>query len=310
MKQNLRKKALVPAIAMVLASVIALSGVTYAWFTTGTTASVTGMDVNVKTANGIQVSLDASSWKSVITATDIKNAITGATAYANRVIQYPEGEIAPVSSAGNVVDGKMQMFGGEYNNAGNLRGWELADKNGTTECDYIAFDLFFKSTSEQPLTLKVGDDASFVKETLALGGVANTGVEKAVRVAFVPMGSVNGNDAAGARALKMASGKAVIWEPNSGTRADGVDAETGKLAYSGFTKAFEDVAESALGAEVEAVTSVDGTQEDFIQLANGITKIRVYIWLEGQDVDCINNISSGDFTVNLGFTVPEPVNEG
>ena len=306
MKQNLRKKALVPAIAMVLASVIALSGVTYAWFTTGTTASVTGMDVNVKTANGIQVSLDASSWKSVITATDIKNAITGATAYANRMIQYPEGEISPVSSAGNVSNGKLAMFGGEYNNAGNLRGWELTDKNGTTECDYIAFDLFFKSTSEQPLTLKVGDDASFVKETLALGGVENTGVEKAVRVAFIPMGSVNGNDAAGARGLKMESGKAIIWEPNSGSRAAGVDAETGKLAYNGFTKAFEDVAESALADEVEAVTSVDGTQEDMIMLANGITKVRVYIWLEGQDVDCVNNISSGDFTVNLGFTVPEP----
>ena len=41
------------------------------------------------------------------------------------------------------------------------------------------------------------------------------------------------------------------------------------------------------------------------ELEAGINKIRIYIWLEGQDADCINNISFGDFTTNLAFSVPE-----
>ena len=302
MKQNLRKKALVPAIAMVLASVIALTGVTYAWFTTGNTASVTGLDVNVQTANGIQISLDASKWKSVITADDLVEAIGKGTDYADRTIQIPGAEIAPVSTAGNVADGKLQMFFGEYDKSGNLRSVSEVEQNRTSGGNFVAFDLFFKSTMDQTLSLKLGDAASFVKGTTAMGGFDNVGTEKAVRVAFLDMGSAP--TPAQARALKDV--KSVhIWEPNSATRADGVDAETGKLAYKGFNSEFESIPETELSdAQVTSVTTFDADQ-DITNLTNGISKVRVYIWLEGQDVDCINNISFGDFTANLAFAVPE-----
>jgi hypothetical protein len=302
MKQNLRKKALVPAIAMVVASVIALSGVTYAWFTTGNTASVTGLDVNVQTANGIQVSLDASAWRSVITANDIKNAVSNAVAYSNRLIQFPEVEIAPVSSAGNVVDGKLEMFYGEYNKDGTLMSKSEVEQNRTTAGNFVAFDLFFKSSMDQTLTLNLGDATSFVKGTDALGGLATVGTEKAVRVAFLPMGSAQ--TAAAARALK-GNGEVLVWEPNADSRADGVEADGGKLAYKGFKAEFAGVAEDSLGEnEVKTVDTFNETK-DIVELKAGINKMRVYIWLEGQDVDCINNISFGDFTANLSFSVPE-----
>ena len=297
MKQNLRKKALVPAISMVLASVIALSGVTYAWFTTGNTASVTGLDVNVQTANGIQISLDANSWRSVITADDV----IATSGKDNVLIQYPLGEIAPVSSAGKVTDGKLEMFYGEYNKDGTLRSEQEVEQNRTSGGNFVAFDLYFKSSMDQTLTLNMGDEQSFVKGTAALGGSATVGTEKAVRVAFLPMGS--SSSPAGARALK-GDGKCLIWEPNASTRADGVEAESGKLAYKGFKTNFEGVLESALSDDEVAAVETFTTAQDF-ELENGINKIRVYIWLEGQDVDCINNISFGDFTTNLSFSVPE-----
>lgn len=305
MKTNLRKKALVPAIAMVLASVIALSGVTYAWFTTGTTATVSGLDVNVKAANGIQVSLDANSWKSVVNGEDIRTAITGATTYLDRVIQYPSTEIAPVSSAGNVVDGKLQMFLGEYNSAGNLDSTVATELNRNNAGDFISFDLFFKSSGDQALTLNVGSGMSFVKcINLAENGAdSNVGTDKAVRVAFIPMGTKSSE--AEARALTVASGTALIWEPNADTRATGVNAGTGELDYSGFKTTFQNVPEASLGSDqVEAVDTFT-TSTKIMDLKEGISKVRVYIWLEGQDVDCINNISFGDFSVNLDFSVPE-----
>ncbi|MBE6984551.1 MAG: hypothetical protein E7434_02840 [Ruminococcaceae bacterium] len=303
---KLRKKALLPAIAMVLASVIALSGVTYAWFTTGNTATVESLDVNVQTANGIQISLDASSWRSTIDAEDIKTAITSATAYTDRVIQFPEGEIAPVSSAGNVSDGRLQMFNGAYNNDGTLMSAAVSDINGTQNVNYVAFDLFFKSSMEQVLTLKLAD--SFVACTDALGGDINANTDSAVRVAFLNLGSAA--TPAAARALKGdANTTAQIWEPNSTKRADGTTGA--KLDYNGFNTAFAAIDEEALNdatvdgtAAVAAVSTFDETTE-LVTLSNGITKIRVYIWLEGQDVDCVNTISFGDFTTNLHFTVPE-----
>ena len=109
---------------------------------------------------------------------------------------------------------------------------------------------------------------------------------------------------AAARGLSVTGVKATIWEPNASARADGVEADGGKLDYSGFKTAFDGVAENELGdAQVEAVTTYN--ENLVFGLESGINKIRVYIWLEGQDVDCINNISFGDFSVNLAFTVPE-----
>lgn len=302
MKQNFRKKALVPAIAMVVASVIALSGVTYAWFTTGNTASVTGLDVNVQTANGIQISLDANKWKSVITADDLVEAIGSATAYADRCIQLPGGEIAPVSSAGIAADGKLQMFYGEYDKSGNLRSVSEVEENRTSGGNFVAFDLFFKSTMKQNLTLNLGDSASFVKGTASMGGFDNVGTEKAVRVAFLDMGSA----ATDAAARKLNDVKNVyIWEPNASTRADGVSADTGKLTYKGFKTEFESIPENELTDAQVATVETFVTDKVITELQSGISKIRVYIWLEGQDVDCINNISFGDFTANLAFSVPE-----
>ena len=148
MKQNLTKKAVVPALAMALASVLALSGVTYAWFTTGNTATVGSLDVNVMTANGIQVSVDAESWRSTLTATDITNAI----GKSGLTIQYPSEPVAPVSSAGNVVDGKLEMFYGEYKKDGTLLSQQEVEQNRTSGGNFVAFDLFFKSSSTQMLT--------------------------------------------------------------------------------------------------------------------------------------------------------------
>lgn len=300
MKQNLRKKALVPAIAMVLASVIALSGVTYAWFTTGNTASVTGLDVNVQAANGIQISLDAAAWRSILTADDLINTAGN----ANVAIQIPTNEIAPVSTAANVVDGKMEMFLGAYASNGTLTSIKEVETNGKSG-NYIAFDLYFKSSMAQTLSLDMGDDQSFVKcVDLVTGSASNVGTDKAVRVAFLDMGSAA--TPAAARALKDAE-TVKIWEPSATSRADGVEDEAGKLAYKGFNAEFSDIAESDLNTSgyVTDVTTYTEPSNFKFELEAGINKVRIYIWLEGQDVDCINNISFGDFTTNLAFSVPE-----
>ncbi|MBQ2445591.1 MAG: hypothetical protein II272_04030 [Oscillospiraceae bacterium] len=108
----------------------------------------------------------------------------------------------------------------------------------------------------------------------------------------------------------MASGKAIIWEPNSDSHVD--TSISGAVAYKGFTKAFTDVAEGALSAnEVEDVKPIYSAQLNdpnsvIINMNETYSKVRVYIWLEGQDIDCVNSISNGDFSVALQFGVNPP----
>lgn len=305
--KNMRKKALLPALSMVLASVIALSGVTYAWFTTSNTATVEAMDVNVQTANGIQISLDATKWRSTISGADILDAI-GKT-YTGSTNRYPKGEILPVSSAGTVKNGAIEIFEGGYTASGAL--WSTAAvEQETSDTNFIAFDLFIKSTAGeegQPLTLMIGEGNSEVKATDTFGGETDAGVENSVRVAFLPLG--NAKTATAAQGLKNGT-KAIIWEPNASKRADGAEGDAGKeYVTKGFNQAFEEADEENLGDKVSEVATIKSSQE-IVTLQNGINKVRVYIWLEGQDIDCINPASFGDFTTTLKFSVPAAEEEG
>ena len=43
-------------------------------------------------------------------------------------------------------------------------------------------------------------------------------------------------------------------------------------------------------------------------LSAGVTKVRVYMWVEGQDVDCEDNASGGTVSYNLSFSIDETGN--
>ena len=50
-------------------------------------------------------------------------------------------------------------------------------------------------------------------------------------------------------------------------------------------------------------TANNASTFEFMQLSPGVTKIRVYMWIEGQDIDCENTASGGNVQFNLGFTL-------
>ena len=61
--------------------------------------------------------------------------------------------------------------------------------------------------------------------------------------------------------------------------------------------------ENPTGKELDGTTTNDGS---FDIPANQYSKIRVYVWMEGQDPDCINYASLGaGMTLNLGFSKGE-----
>ena len=44
------------------------------------------------------------------------------------------------------------------------------------------------------------------------------------------------------------------------------------------------------------------SNKQVFSIQDGITKVRVYMWIEGQDVDCEDNASIGNFTFTLQLT--------
>ena len=135
------------------------------------------------------------------------------------------------------------------------------------------------------------------------------------------------------RALSLASGTADIWEPNYDVHSPlGIAAArdyyqvtttaTGGslIPYYGIKA---DIPESTIPMKqvttanpsdtyFAAITSKFTTLADnqaspqFMQVSAGVTKIRVYMWVEGQDVDCENGASGSSIKFDLGFTAVAP----
>ena len=334
---------------------IMLTTTTYAWFTSNKTVSVSDVQVNVASKNGIQISADGTNWKSIIQLSDL----TGAQAtYPAAVNQIPDtaNTIEPVSTGFNVdSNGRMEMFYGTIESseftgscssgdayttestctaAGGiwtpstegqyiLTATKETDTHGTTG-KYVAFDLFFRVDALTQVYLAA--EGSGVTAT-----GADTGIKNASRIAFVELGNTaSGSSLTTIQGLNAGVASNVYsWEPNydihtaSGvsnakdvydittTEAggelihySGVIAEVpkatnvllGKATQTDYSTLFKDVTPT-----YSTVYGWTGTQAIF-SLKAGITKMRIYMWVEGQDVDCENTASGGNIIYSLQIT--------
>ena len=322
-KENQRKKRRVfLAIIMILFVGVVLTTSTYAWFTANRTVTVDSIDVTVTTSEGLQISTDATNWKSVVTNSDITTA-----SWSGVINQLPQGTnlLSPVSTDGTVdSNGYMEMFKGTIEadpSTGNnlLTAVKSTETNGTAG-DFVAFDLFVQSTQAQ--TIYLTSNSSVV----ARG--TSTGIENAARVALIKEGSVAyGSAASAAQAIKGNQAK-FIWEPNYDVHTSAAIANasnnygatipaTGgsKVAYKGVTAAistgvalnstdsnyFADVNPATTGSLASGIPT--SAYLSIFNVDAGITKVRIYMWIEGQDYDCEDRASGGALTYSIQFSI-------
>lgn len=326
MKKNSKRKSnLKSSLLLLLLLAILLISSSYAWFTANQTVTVSSLQVNVQASNGLQISADGTTWKAVLANSDL----TGVTpTYSGNTNQIP-AELAPVSTVGKVTNGAMEMFFGtvKTNDAGTyvLEASQETDTRGTTG-HYIAFDLFLKVDATTPIYMTSNSKVAKVGET-------DLGLQNAARVAFVNEGTTAASSSIDTiQGLKLADGNALIWEPNYDTHtSNGVAAardtygitttQTGgsQLSYNGIKAAIPadagvtmiqttNPSTTYFGAVSPAYKTINGFTESqsFITLQPGVTKLRVYMWIEGQDVDCENGASGTDITFDLQFTATAP----
>lgn len=327
-KKSKKQRKLLLALLMLLLTFITLSTSTYGWFTANKTVTVSTINVNVAAANGLQISVDGLEWKSVITNEDIIGAVNTYPTAKNQLPSSSEN-LAPVSSAGLVDDnGLMQMFLGEvgsdaYGNY-NLTATKSTEVNGTTG-KFIAFDLFFQV--QQETTLYLTNNASIT----ALA-TANSGIQNAARVAFINEGNTPaGSDKNTIQDLKTANATSVIWEPNYDVHTDAAVAHA--LNTYGATTTKENAAildYYGIKSEITTAVALNETKDYFekvnpaitttaagisadayesiFKIQAGISKIRIYMWIEGQDVDCENMASGGSVNFNLQISSSSSAN--
>ena len=217
-KKKQKKNDLRSSILLLLLLLLLLISATYAWFTANQVVTISTLDVHIEAKNGLQISTDASTWKSIITNDDIK---TGA--YSGHANQVP-ADMEPVSTVGEIdsTTGYMKMYYGtvaadENDNGANkltatLEGTEAAGAVGK----YIAFDMFLRV--DAVTQLQMTDASSVVMKAES----TDKGIKQASRVAFC----VEGNKPAGTALTEITGLKGAvsfldggstvyIWEPNS-----------------------------------------------------------------------------------------------
>lgn len=322
-KRNKRKNNTRYSLLLLLLLLVFLIVSTYAWFTANQTVTISTLDVNVQTSNGLQISADAINWKTILQKEDI----TGATAtYATNTNQMPT-EMEPVSTAGVVTSGVMDMYSGEVDAHDNgvdytLVSNKLTDTRGT-DGTYIAFDIFLRVDQASQVYLTTASNVTYKQDA------TDKGLQNAARVAFIDEGNASiETEPTTIQALKNGT-SSIIWEPNYDvhTAAGVLNAKeiygittttTGgtQLSYDGIKAAIDigkgvtlKTANKTSFADLfETVTPTISTVKDFdaqqslLNLKAGITKVRIYMWVEGQDVDCENNASGTDISFNVQIT--------
>lgn len=320
-KETKRKGNLKYSILLLLLLAVLLVTSTYAWFTANTTVTVSELQVNVQAQNGLQISADAKNWKSILSNEDIINA-----AYAECINQVP-ASMEAISSAGTVTDGDLNMFYGKVNpdeSDGEYALTAEAEPVATkgTNGRYIAFDMYLKVDSDSDLKLTTASNVL---------SPTGKGLQNAGRVAFLVQGHTNtGEDATGLYDDKNGTDSELyIWEPNYDTHTAAaiqhalntygttIEATDEQQPYDGIKAA---IADPIKLVDTDATTNPDyfatvtpkistpttfAEDQAMFNLQAGVTKVRVYMWIEGQDLDCENNASGSDVQFNLQFTIAD-----
>ena len=347
MKDNKKKKQkkLRSLILLLFITIIMFGTSTYAWFTANQTVTISSLDVHVEASNGLQISTDGVTWKTVITNEDITNR-----AYTNNINQVPK-LLNAVSTAG-IVDadtssdgyGFLKMFKGNINSDQTTGDYTITSTQSTeaqgAAGDYIAFDIFLKVDQDETIYLTKNSTVAH-KDTLATDGSTvlngeDKGLKNTSRVGFVLKGHADANDPVatitGASDLIGSSGSVKIWEPNADLHtasaltiaseygvknaSNGTLVNGNMISYYGLNAEFntvQDLKETVRGESGTNTTLISNTIKttgapteenprtnvQIMSLEEGITKVRVYMWIEGQDIDCENNASGTDISYNV-----------
>lgn len=305
---------------------------TYAWFSASLNVKVKFFDLVVSSDNGLFISLDGIDYSDSveISLNSVINELKAT--YPNHTNRWAIGGLWPVSSNGikNANQDKFSTYIGEVNkyktkdkskNGKKFLNATLSIEDEPTPfSSYIAFDIFLKNVSGSPkpdnLYLDEGTYIDYaddideeVKDTM-------NGIMNSMRFGFVKISSVPHNtDVRTVQNLKCNNQcEMFIYEPNEKSHSEESIKNAKELGITivdgEYTPTYGIINE---GRFLEHTNGHEGTgipldtehfalqktikYSDFdwpvFSIPNGVTKLRAYVWIEGQDIDSLETYSKG-----------------
>ena len=344
-KRKEKRRSLRSILLLLLLSAIILLSSSYAWFTSNQTVAVKELEVNVTTSSGLQISADGNVWSALLDKNALTAAATTYSTTLRNQLPTALAPVSTIGAV-DTSTGLMNMYLGSTsaNTEGKYvltAEKEVEGAGMTTAGHYLAFDMFLKVESTTQVYLGVGSGVT--PKTGNVKGLENAARIAFIVQGYQPAGTdlttiqnqkggtssiiwEPNYDAHTPAAIAHAIGTYGATLANFGQTImperditcdriayDGIKAditsdnavEVGKANATNAATYFSTVSPTI--ATTKAWTgSADGQAQSLFTLQAGITKVRVYCWVEGQDYDCGDNASGQDIVFNLQITKEAP----
>lgn len=292
MKKSTRRTMMMSSLAMLLVAVLALGTATYAWFTASSSGRIQNIQFSATSADGISLSTTGlpGTYKSTLDFTEY---------YSDAVI------LSPVSCHNPTAGNAFNMFSGFFNEGDNtITTSVVSSANG----NYILMPVYIYNSGEENINVYMQD--------ATVEAVGNIRTDLATRIGIVSYTDVvpyaDLTSASNMETLIANIGNSFIYEPNPDEHLEtgitentyyGIVAAQSHAATTGSNNHI--VLESETAASSTATTTVKtcGTSSTGMVTVPGgsVMKVMIYIWIEGQDIDCFNGIASGEVKIELIF---------
>lgn len=296
----------------------------YAWFSTNLNVKIKTFNMVVAKNSDLTISFDGVNFDRSIEISKENIYDNLGTLYPNYLTQWPANGLIPVSSPG-LPHSNTHLFdvfetnGVLYRRRDRDRGFlttTKAEEHKPREFNYyLAFDIFIKNNTGSPTSDNLYLESS--TDLYAPGEMDEEmqGLVNSFRVGMVKVGSVDLN--ASAEAIQNISCnnncEFIIYEPNSKfhtplsierAKKYGVDLVDGDTfpTYAFSMAGGPIYVENAISGSsridrnyfsVQETMTEDDINDPIFTIPNGITKFRIYVWIEGQDIDSLETHSKG-----------------
>lgn len=309
---------------------------TYAWFSTNLNVKIKTFRMEIQKNSDLSISFDGINFEHSLEITRDSIITDLEKLYPAHTNQWAANGFIPVSTSGipNSNTSKFNMFessGVMYarKDREKLNGFlrtRLAKESEPREYNsYLAFDLFIRNETGSPVS-----DNLYLQDTTIIQAVEEDiseemlGLVNSFRIGIVRIGDVPLNasveEIQGITCNNNCS--QIIYEPNSKNHTDLAIERASKHdieVVDGIK--FPTYSAKKAGSKIFVKNSIPGpnldteyftyqeTRDDndfdksIFEIPNGITKVRIYVWIEGQDIDSLETDSIGaEVEIGIDFT--------
>ena len=295
--KKLSRKFMLSIVAIALV-VIALGTSTFAWFTLSNRASVGQFNAEVTAGEGMELSLDGTTWYSNIPADVIQAKIKTNFVAAEGILNTSDAPILTAVTTNDLSDfNKIKKDQSGYEDA-------------TANVDFIQITIYVKAVDIDKVSITSleleGDEASWTSDAaftgatgspVAVGGTVNVSAANGARVGIVGTSNfVYENMAAGSNTVLgnpttlPTIGQAAYFEEKNGINPNSIlDAPTSVIGSV-----------QTVGSGVEVLT-LGEVMNGEVGTGNYTGQFDLFVWFEGFDPDTYDSILTMPLSIEMSF---------